>query len=34
MDETSFAWDAERAAALTPVLRALLETAIGHACNA
>lgn len=34
MDETSFAWDAERAAALTPVLRALLEAAIGHARKA
>lgn len=34
MDEASFAWDAERAAALTPVLRVLLETAIGHARKA
>ncbi|MDC7805821.1 N-formylglutamate deformylase [Luteimonas sp BLCC-B24] len=34
MDETSFAWDAERAAALTPVLRALLDAAIGHARKA
>lgn len=34
MDETSFAWDAERAAALTPVLRALLDAAIGHAREA
>lgn len=34
MDEASFAWDAERAAALTPVLRALLDAAIGHARKA
>ncbi len=34
MNETSFAWDAERAAALTPVLRALLDAAIGHARKA
>ena len=34
MDEASFAWDAERAAALTPVLRALLDAAIGHAREA
>ncbi|PBJ83478.1 N-formylglutamate deformylase [Lysobacteraceae bacterium NML93-0399] len=31
MDETSFAWDAARAAALTPLLQALLGAALDHA---
>ena len=34
MDETTFDWDADRAAALTPVLQALLTAAIGHARRA
>ncbi|WP_394004582.1 N-formylglutamate deformylase [Luteimonas sp. WGS1318] len=34
MDEATFEWDAARAAALTPVLRALLVAAIGHARRA
>ena len=31
MDETRFDWDADRAAALIPLLRALLDAAIAHA---
>ena len=34
MDEATFEWDAARAAALTPALRALLVAAIGHARRA
>jgi len=34
MDEDSFAWREDRAAALTPLLRALLESAVAHARGA
>ncbi|WP_101924727.1 MULTISPECIES: N-formylglutamate deformylase [Luteimonas] len=34
MDEATFAWDAERAARLVPLLRRLLDTALAHARGA